>query len=220
MKLLIANSNPIHENRLQHFAAAVGARIVRTPKELEEQALSEAFDYIFFPHWSHIIPASIYESRECVLFHMTDLPYGRGGSPLQNLVVRGHQDTQLTALRVSAGLDTGPIYLQQPLSLLGTAREIFLRAGELMLVMMRQIMATRPEPRPQEGEPTVFRRRKPADGDLAGLEELSQVYDYIRMLDADGYPAAFVATEHLRFELFRASLHPEHIVADVRIFKK
>lgn len=38
--------------------------------------------YIFFPHWSHIIPTEIYEALDCVIFHMTDLPYGRGGSPL------------------------------------------------------------------------------------------------------------------------------------------
>ena len=43
--------------------------------------------YIFFPHWSWLIPNEIYENYECILFHMTDLPYGRGGSPLQNLIL-------------------------------------------------------------------------------------------------------------------------------------
>ena len=28
--------------------------------------------YIFFPHWSWIIPKEIYERYECVVFHMTD----------------------------------------------------------------------------------------------------------------------------------------------------
>lgn len=45
-------------------------------------------DYIFLPHWSYIIPREITDNWECVVFHMTDLPYGRGGSPLQNLIVR------------------------------------------------------------------------------------------------------------------------------------
>ncbi len=56
---------------------------------------------------------------------MTDLPYGRGGSPLQNLIQRGHTSTMLTALRCGAGLDTGDVYLKQPLSLHGSAEEIF-----------------------------------------------------------------------------------------------
>jgi len=36
---------------------------------------------------------------------MTDVPYGRGGSPLQNLIVRGHTETKLTALRCVRDLD-------------------------------------------------------------------------------------------------------------------
>jgi methionyl-tRNA formyltransferase len=34
---------------------------------------------VFLPHWSHIIPAEINENFECIMFHMTDLPNGRGG---------------------------------------------------------------------------------------------------------------------------------------------
>ena len=57
--------------------------------------------YIFFLHWSFKVPDEIINNYECVCFHMTDVPYGRGGSPLQNLIVRGHQDTKLTALRMT-----------------------------------------------------------------------------------------------------------------------
>ena len=39
-----------------------------------------------FLHWSWKVPAEILETYECVCFHMTDVPYGRGGSPLQNLI--------------------------------------------------------------------------------------------------------------------------------------
>ena len=46
----------------------------------------------FIAHWSHFISPDIFTNYECILFHMTDLPYGRGGSPLQNLIVRGHKD--------------------------------------------------------------------------------------------------------------------------------
>ena len=37
-------------------------------------------DMIFFPHWSYKIPADIYENYLCVVFHMTDLPFGRGAA--------------------------------------------------------------------------------------------------------------------------------------------
>ena len=35
---------------------------------------------IFIPHWSYIIPKSIFENYECIVFHMTDLPFGREDS--------------------------------------------------------------------------------------------------------------------------------------------
>lgn len=81
-----------------------------TPERLREIAPRT----IFFPHWSYLIPPAIHEGWECIIFHMTDLPYGRGGSPLQNLIQRGHRETMLTALRCVAELDAGPIYLKRP----------------------------------------------------------------------------------------------------------
>ena len=63
--------------------------------------------YVFFLHWSWIVPEKIVQEFECVNFHMTDLPYGRGGSPLQNLILRGHTETKLTAHRMVKELDAG-----------------------------------------------------------------------------------------------------------------
>ena len=75
---------------------------------------------------------------------MTDLPYGLGGSPLQNLIHRGHTSTMLTALRCSAGLDAGDVYLKQPLSLHGSAEEIFLKADGLIEQMIEHIVIEDP----------------------------------------------------------------------------
>ena len=44
--------------------------------------------YIFIPFGSFIVPKDIYSNYECINFHITDLPYGRGGTPLQNLILR------------------------------------------------------------------------------------------------------------------------------------
>jgi methionyl-tRNA formyltransferase len=149
-------------------------------------------EMIFLPHWSHIIPASVYARYECVVFHMTDLPYGRGGSPLQNLIVRGHTETVVSALRCEAGLDTGPIYLKKPLNLQGSAQDIFLRATEIIVSMIVEMVFTKPVPKPQSGDAVTFLRRKPADGDLSAVGELDKIYDHIRMLDAEGYPPAYL----------------------------
>ena len=139
---------------------------------------------IFIPHWSYIIPSAIFERYECIVFHMTDLPYGRGGSPLQNLIVRGLTATKLSALRVEVGLDTGPVYLKMDLSLSGTAEEIFVRVNKLVGKMIVEIIQNNLQPVPQEGDPVVFKRRKPEQSDMSGLEKLEEIFDYIRMLMA------------------------------------
>lgn len=176
---------------------------------------------IFIPHWSYIIPDEIFSNFKCIVFHMTNLPYGRGGSPLQNLIVRGHKNTMISALRVEKGIDTGPIYLKKPLSLDGTAQEIFMRASKVIEKMIHQIIDDKITPKKQTGEPVIFKRRKPQDSLMNGLQELMDVYDYIRMLDADGYPSAYFETEYFKIEVTKASLdNQERIEANVRISKK
>lgn len=189
---------------------------VRAKEELTIESLN-SFDplYIFFPHWSWRIPSSILERYECVVFHMTDLPFGRGGSPLQNLIVRGIRETKLSALRCEDAIDSGPIYLKMQLSTLGTAEEIFLRAGKLMLPMITRIIDEHLQPSPQTGIPTMFDRRRPEQGDLSQARSLDQIHDLIRMLDAEGYPKAFLNVGPIRLSFSRASLRSDSIVADV-----
>jgi methionyl-tRNA formyltransferase len=193
----------------------------RSPADLALTALQEIKPaFVFFPHWSWLIPRQIYSSFECVIFHMTDLPYGRGGSPLQNLIVRGHKETVISALRCVEELDAGPVYMKRQLSLSGSAEEILSRASDVMEDMIVEIVETRPQPRPQEGEVVLFKRRKPEEGDISLLTELSRVYDHIRMLDADGYPPAFIETDHLHIDFRKARHTGDAVEATVRITSK
>lgn len=176
--------------------------------------------FVFFPHWSYIIPAEIYNRFNCIIFHMTDLPYGRGGSPLQNLIVRGHKSTMLSALKCVKEIDAGPIYLKQPLSLEGTAEEILTDASHKIAGMIAKIVKLNLQPVEQIGEVTHFKRRLPSQGDLNTVDTLSKVYDYIRMLDADGYPKAFLSTEYHIFEFSDAVFNTDSLEAKVCIKKK
>jgi methionyl-tRNA formyltransferase len=173
--------------------------------------------YIFFLHWSWRVPAKIVKQFECVCFHMTDVPFGRGGSPLQNLIVRGHRDTKLSALRMTEEFDTGPVYLKESLSLEGGAEEIYLRAGRLSARMIERLVREEMKPVPQQGKAVNFKRRTRAESEVGRLSSLEGLYDFIRMLDAEGYPRAFFHHSGMRFELSRPALYDGRIVADVKI---
>jgi len=221
IRIVIASPHQRHDCLESSFRSNFEVLRILDPRDLEVSKLSEFSPrYIFFPHWSWIIPKEIYEKFECVIFHMTDLPYGRGGSPLQNLIVRGHKETQLCALRCVKTLDAGPIYMKLPLSLSGRAEEIFQNATKLTEIMIKKIILEQPKPVDQTGKSIEFQRRLPKDGDLADLTELEKVYDFIRMLDADGYPPAFIDNGHFRFEFTNASLNSEDVVAKVRIIRR
>lgn len=176
---------------------------------------------IFIPHWSYIISDEIYERHECIVFHMTDLPFGRGGSPLQNLIILKKEKTKISALKVVKELDAGPIYLKKDLDLYGTAEEIFIRANSIIELMIIELIDNNLEPKDQKGDVVHFNRRKPNESNLFNIKDLNDIYDYIRMLDADGYPKAFIENSCVKFEFSRAVLKTNgEIKADVRIVKK
>jgi methionyl-tRNA formyltransferase len=195
-------------------------RIFRQEDLTREYINTLSPQWIFFPHWSWIIPQEIYENFECVIFHMTDLPYGRGGSPLQNLIVRGYKITQLSAIKCVEQIDAGPIYKKITLSLLGTAEEILQRASLLIREMIVSIVKNAPVPTPQLGEVVVFKRRQHKDGDVSKLSDLEEIYDFIRMLDGKGYPPAFISTQNLVFEFNEATLIEDCVEAKVSIRKR
>lgn len=206
------------------MADALGSRtgcefvLISDPTKLTAENLASINPkFVFFPHWSHRIDSRIHEQFECVIFHMTDLPFGRGGSPLQNLIARGIYETKITALRCVEEMDAGPIYLKKPLSLYGSAEEILLRTSDVIGDMIVELLEEFPEPMPQEGVPKVFHRRKPEESNLTAARSLEQVFDLIRMVDADGYPHAFLEVGRLKFEFTRASMRTGYVMADVRI---
>ena len=221
---VLATTRRWHEGLAQRLETRVGApfHLVTSREELTAERLTElAPRYVFLPHWSHIVPPSVFEAFECVIFHMTDVPFGRGGSPLQNLIARGHTETKLTALRCVAELDAGPVYAKRPLSLHGCAEEIYLRAGRLVEELIAEIAAAEPDPQPQRGEPVVFPRRKPAESDLAVQRDLdgrpSTTSGCSTRTDT---PGRFLDVGPLRLTFSRAARRDGRVVADVEITQR
>lgn len=223
MNYLLAVGHARYTKMLSHLISSTGEAffLVDSPKALTPQFLAALQPrYVFFPHWSWIIPESIWSNYECIMFHMTDLPFGRGGSPLQNLIARGIYETHISAFRCIRELDAGPIYLKKPLSLYGSAEEIYLRSATIIEQMIVEIIQKHCIPIPQQGKTTLFPRRTPEQGNIDFLQNLEKIYDYIRMLDADGYPPAFLESENLRLEFRRAHFNGANIRADVTITLK
>ncbi len=208
--LIIATIRPWNIARAEAWQPGEGytKHVITNPDDLTIAHLDAIQPrYIFFPHWSTVIPREIYERYECVVFHETDLPFGRGGSPVQNLIAQGIYHTQITAIRVEAGLDTGPIYLKTPLNLTtGSAAEIFSSISETVFSMINRMLIEEPTPVPQKGTPTVFKRRTPSESEIMPEFSGRMLYDHIRMLDAPEYPHAFMLVGDSTYQFTDARL--------------
>lgn len=183
---------------------------------------------IFFTHWGWKVPASIYEDYNCINFHMTDLPYGRGGSPLQNLILEGKESTVVTAHRVTGELDGGKIVMRScPVPLHGTAEEIYLRvqyqiASMVETILEHGLVEVRNAGETQAGNGIVFKRRTPEQSELVAgaARSLDSAYDFIRMLDADGYPRAYIDVGELRVEFAGAVRYMDRVTTCATIRRR
>ena len=91
---------------------------------------------IFFPHWGFKVPDEIIKNYECICFHTAPLPFGRGGSPIQNLILKGFLTSPVCALKMTDTIDGGPIYLKRNVSLKGNLSEIFNRISDVINTMI------------------------------------------------------------------------------------
>ena len=179
--------------------------------------------FLFFPHWSWIIPREVYANYESIVFHMTDLPYGRGGSPLQNLIIEKVYDTKISAIKVEEGLDTGDIYIKESFDIrMGSAEEIFIKLSEIIFFkMIPNILTNRPHPMKQEGQPVVFKRRKPQESNMYDHKYATMVelYDFIRMLDAEGYPKAYLELDDFKIQFSEVHIKNGKLIGRFEVFK-
>ena len=160
---------------------------------------------LLFLHWNWIVPKKIIDKFKCICFHMTDLPFGRGGSPLQNLILNGLSETKISALLMTSVLDGGPIYLKRPIKLNGSALKIFKRAGYVSLIMAKEILEKNIQPIEQVGSPTLFSRLTSKHNELPPkLQKPSDFYDRVRMVDAPSYPSSYIIRGNIKIKFINA----------------
>ena len=147
---------------------------------------------IFFPDWSWKVPENIVNNYTCICFHEEPLPKIRGGSPIQNQIIRGITKTKTTAFVMNNEIDAGDILLQKALSLDGSIEEIFSRMYKNDYSLILKIIQGKYKTRKQKGKITKFSRRKPIDSRLRNLKYSKKyLYNFIRMLE-DPYPNAYI----------------------------
>ena len=155
-------------------------------------------DFILFYGWSWMVDKDIIGNYKCIMLHPSKLPKYRGGSPIQNQIIRGVNDSAVTLFIMNEEMDSGDIVFQESMSLSGSIDDIFNRIEGLGYKGTMQFLDEPADGVKQiEEDATYFKRRTEQQSEIT-LDELKResaeyLYNKIRML-GDPYPNAFIRT--------------------------
>lgn len=141
---------------------------------------------IFHYGWSWLVPSELLSLCPNVTLHPGKLPRDRGGSPIQNQIRNGQTWTYTNVLMMEEGLDTGPVFERQRISLAGSVDDVWARmtASGCLLTRryLRKLARGGYEPEPQAAEESTFYRRvKPRQAVLEPAHQTARaLYDVIR----------------------------------------
>lgn len=78
-------------------------------EEVVNELLQIECDYIVVAAYGQILPREILDYAPCINLHASILPFYRGASPIQQVLLNGDKQTGVTAMLMDEGLDTGDI---------------------------------------------------------------------------------------------------------------
>lgn len=152
-------------------------------------------DFILFYGWSWFVSEEIISRYSCIMLHPSKLPKYRGGSPIQNQIIKGETDSAVTLFLMNDKMDSGPIIFQESMPLTGSISDIFCRIEMLGYKGTAQFLDDPIDGVEQvEEDATYFERRIKEQSEIT-IEELkeqpaSYICNKIRMLQ-NPYPNAY-----------------------------
>lgn len=168
-------------------------------------------DFCFCLSFSRIVSSVIRSQyRHTLVVHESDLPQGRGWAPMTWQILEGKNRIPVTLIEAVDAVDAGPIYLQEWINLAGTELHPEWRALQAQATqnLCRQWVQAYPgileKARQQEGEGSVYARRRPADSRLDPKKTLVEQFDLLRVVDNENYPAFF----EINGRQYRFSIEP------------
>lgn len=140
-------------------------------------------------------PALIAKYDHALVVHGSDLPNGRGWSPMVWQLIAGQQDFTLSLIEATYPVDSGRIWSKINFQILSNALfgEIQDAIAENTIKLLTDLIDNHDSVSPQEqiGEITYFKRRTPADSELDPRKSIEENFDLIRVSDPVRYPAFF-----------------------------
>lgn len=163
-------------------------------------------DILFLISCSRIVKEEVRNRyRHSLVVHASNLPGGRGWSPLVWQVLEGRSEIAVTLLEATEPVDSGDIWAKHWLKFEGHElldeinSALFDAELKLMDFAMAQCHAIRPKPQDNR-KASWYPRRRPEDSKIDPMAPLASQFDLLRVADPDRYPAYFELRGH-RYEI-------------------
>ncbi|MBC7388419.1 MAG: methionyl-tRNA formyltransferase [Opitutaceae bacterium] len=130
-----------------------------------------------------------------LVVHASDLPQGRGWSPMSWQIVEGKNEIILTLFEAVEKVDAGKIYLKEKVVFDGTELldELQHKMSLQIMNLIKKFCTTYPniEGYPQTGESSYYPRRQKEDSCLDIHKTIDEQFNNLRICDNEQYPAFF-----------------------------
>jgi methionyl-tRNA formyltransferase len=149
-------------------------------------------------------PDILSRNQRNLVVHESDLPRGRGFSPLTWQILEGKNHIPICLLEAAAQVDAGAVIYRDSIDYAGHELITELREGigNRTIALCRRFLdeTAPPSGEPQIGEATAYPRRRPADSRIDPLRSISEQFELLRVVDNERYPAWFEHRGH-RYKL-------------------
>ena len=168
---------------------------------------------IIFSYFKIIKNRYLIKSKYNLVPHESDLPKGRGMSPLTWQIINGEEMITFSLFEASEKLDSGPIYLKKKIRIKKylTFNEIKNTQFNMNISLIKNFLkhykkkGEPPKSFLPKGNPSYFRIRKKEDSKIDINKSLKTQFDLLRVCDYKNYPAFFYKNKKKYFlKLIRA----------------
>jgi methionyl-tRNA formyltransferase len=140
-------------------------------------------------------PEILARNRRNLVVHESDLPQGRGFSPLTWQILEGKNLIPVCLLEAVDDVDSGPVVYREIIELEGheLVGELRQKLGDLTVSLCCRFLAesTPPVGEAQTGEVSFYPRRRPFDSRLEPGRTIAEQFELLRVVDNERYPAWF-----------------------------
>jgi methionyl-tRNA formyltransferase len=181
---------------VQARAEALGIA-VRTPTTLRDAGAQAEFaaleaDVAVVAAYGLILPQAVLDAPKhgCLNVHASLLPRWRGAAPIQRAILAGDVETGVCIMQMEAGLDTGPVLLEERTPIAAKTAgvltgELSEMGARLMTRVLTDIAALPPRPQPGEGV-TYASKIDKAETRLDFTQPAQQVERQVRAFNPPG----------------------------------